>query len=176
MRVEGIIQGRRFHVLINNNSTHNFVNFKSAKKLGSCKMASSSFRVSVANGHWLPYNDRYPSILMDVQGYQFITTLYSLDLQGSNIVLGMQWLRSLGSVIHDWDKLTMEFSSVGRDYFIQGEAPGKLQHSSIHSMQCLVASGVEAFLMQLIETTNVEAEPTQELSQVAVLEKFFERY
>ena len=38
---------------------------------------------------------------MEKQGYHFQTNVYPLDLQGSDIVLGMLWLQSLGKVLHD---------------------------------------------------------------------------
>ena len=50
---------------------------------------------------------------MEIQGYCFETDLYPLDIQGSDVVLGMQWLRSLRVVSHDWENLTIEFYKVG---------------------------------------------------------------
>lgn len=50
---------------------------------------------------------------MEIQGYRFETDLYPLDIQGSDVVLGMQWLRSLRVVSHDWENLTIEFYKVG---------------------------------------------------------------
>ena len=36
--------------------------------------------------------------------------MYPIDLQGLDVVLGIQWLQNLGRVLHDWSKLSMEFS------------------------------------------------------------------
>ena len=63
----------------------------------------------MANSEVLVCEATCPMVPMEIQGYRFETRLYSLDLQGSDAVLGMQWLRSLGRVLHDWEKLTMEF-------------------------------------------------------------------
>ena len=46
----------------------------------------------VANGEQLQCDEIYLSIPMEIQGYQFQTNVYPLDLQGFDIVLGMQWL------------------------------------------------------------------------------------
>ena len=75
----------------------------------------------VANGEWLRYDETYPNVRMEIQGYCFDTNLYPLELRGSDVVLGMQWLQSLGRVTHDWEKLTTEFSYRRKEYFIQGE-------------------------------------------------------
>ena len=39
--------------------------------------------------------------------------MYPIDLQGLDVVLGIEWLQNLGRVLHDWSKLSMEFSVDG---------------------------------------------------------------
>uniref|UniRef100_A0A2N9HQL5 Reverse transcriptase n=1 Tax=Fagus sylvatica TaxID=28930 RepID=A0A2N9HQL5_FAGSY len=154
MRVNGLAHGKKVQVLIDSGSTHNFVNAKYATRLGCHRIEGLVFRVMVANGEWLRCDETYPNVRMEIQGYCFDTNLYPLELQGSDVVLGMQWLRSLGRVAHDWEKLTMEFSNGGKEYFIQGETRKQLQHGSIRSMQRMLASGLEALLMQLVPTED----------------------
>ena len=89
MRVSGLIRGRLVHILINSGSTHNFVNSKFARKLDCCKVPSPTFRVMVANGECLQCDEIYLAVPMEIQGYHFQTNVYPLDLQGSDIVLGM---------------------------------------------------------------------------------------
>jgi predicted aspartyl protease len=96
MTVSGWLHGKKLHILIDSGSTHNFINSKIAKKMGCRTISALTFHVEVANGERLSCNEIYQTIPMDIQGYAFATHLFQLDLQGSNIVLGMQWLRSLG--------------------------------------------------------------------------------
>ena len=93
MCVNGVICGKLVHILINSGSTHNFVNSKFARKLDCCKVPSPTFRVMVANEECLQCDEIYLIVPMEIQGYDFQTNVYPLDLQGSSIVLGMQWLR-----------------------------------------------------------------------------------
>lgn len=44
----------------------------------------------VANGERLQCNEIYKSVPMEIQGYKFHTSMYPLELQGSNVVLGVQ--------------------------------------------------------------------------------------
>ena len=44
---------------------------------------------------------------MKVQGVRVIADLHVLSLVGINVVLGNAWLRSLGRVMHDYEKMTM---------------------------------------------------------------------
>ena len=89
MRMSGLIRGRLVHILIDSGSTHNFVNSKFARKLDSCKVPSPNFQVMVANSECLQCDEIYLAIPMEIQGYHFQTNVYPLDLQGSDIVLGM---------------------------------------------------------------------------------------
>ena len=89
MRVVGTVHGRRLHVLIDSGSTHHFVNVKFAKKMGCDKVAAPAFQVMVANGDRLQCAEIYKSILMEIQGYKFHTNMYPLELQGSDVVLGV---------------------------------------------------------------------------------------
>lgn len=121
MRISGLIDGRRLHILIDSGSTHNFVNSRVAKKLRCRPVTTSAFEVMVANGERLRCDEIFLAVPLEIQGYRFETSMYPLQLQGSDAVLGMQWLQSLGRVIHDWEKLTMEFTVAGQDYVIRGE-------------------------------------------------------
>lgn len=39
---------------------------------------------------------------------------FVLDLEGSNVVLGMQWLKTLGPILTYWSKLNMEIHYRGQ--------------------------------------------------------------
>ena len=85
----------------------------------------------MANGERLWCDEIFLAVPLEIQGYRFETSMYPLQLQGSDAVLGMQWLRSLGRVIHDWEKLTMEFTVAGQDYVIRGETAKKISYGSM---------------------------------------------
>ena len=131
MRVTGLIDGTRLHILIDSRSTHNFVNSRVAKKPRCRPVTASAFEVLVANGERLWCDEIFLAVPLEIQGYRFETSMYPLQLQGSDAVLGMQWLRSLGRVIHDWEKLTMEFTVAGQDYVIRGETAKKISYGSM---------------------------------------------
>ena len=173
MRVCGTTNGKQVHILIDSGSTHNFVNSNFARKLECHSIIAPPFQVQVANGEALRCTAVYQTAV-EIQGYQFTTHLFALDLQGSDAVLGMQWLRSLGRVLHDWENLTMDFTMAGQHYHLSGIPHKQLEHSSLHSMHKLLATGVDAFLMQLVatptssSTTHLSHERATELDQLLV--------
>ena len=96
MRVIGLIRGKKLHILIDSGSTHNFVSLKFTKRMGYYTTPALAFQVMVANGEKLPCEEIYLAVPMDIQGYKFQTNMYPLDLEGSDVVLGIQWLQGLG--------------------------------------------------------------------------------
>ena len=90
--------------------------------------------------------------------------MYSLDLQGSDVVLGIQWLQSLGKVLHDWLNLTMKFWNKEHKFVLQGEHTRKVLHKSLQSISRLATNGLKFYVNQVdSEPTNITPhKPTQE--------------
>lgn len=45
-----------------------------------------------------------------------ICNLYILRLHGSDVILGVQWLKTMGTIIWNFEELTMAFTHQGRQY------------------------------------------------------------
>ncbi|KAG6420575.1 hypothetical protein SASPL_117109 [Salvia splendens] len=58
--------------------------------------------------------------MVDLQGHLFQIDLHLLDFHGPNIILGMEWLESLGRVTHDYVEHTMEFSRADSFVVLRG--------------------------------------------------------
>ena len=97
--------------------------------------------------------------------------MHPLDLQGSDVVLRMQWLQSLGKVLDDWLNLTMEFWNKDHKFVLQGEHTRKVLHESLQSISRLATNGLKFYVMQVdSESTNITPhKPTQE--QATMLEE-----
>ena len=175
MRVTGLIKGRRLYILIDSGSTHNFVGRKFSKRMECCKAPTAAFQVMVANGERLQCEEVYQAVPVEIQGFQFRTNMYPLDLQGSDLVLGMQWLQGLGKVLHDWSNLTMEFWSTDKKYVLQGEKTSKVTHGSIQSIQKLLANGVESYVLTINKSTeNAKVDSAQ--VQTRELKELLQKY
>ena len=48
------------------------------------------------------------------------TNFLALPLQGCDIVLGIQWLKTLGPIVWDFQALTMQFKVNGRQVILHG--------------------------------------------------------
>ncbi|KAH7565427.1 hypothetical protein JRO89_XS09G0205300 [Xanthoceras sorbifolium] len=57
---------------------------------------------------------------VSIQGFQFQLDFYLLPVSGCDIVLGAEWLQSLGVILWDFSKLTMQFSWKGHNVQLSG--------------------------------------------------------
>lgn len=55
------------------------------------------------------------NVLATIQGFQFHLDFFLLPVSGYDIVLGTEWLHSLGFILYDFSKLTMQFSWKGQN-------------------------------------------------------------
>ena len=65
-------------------------------------MVHESIKVKVANGDEIVSLGKCKNTKVKLQGYTFVVDLYILPLAGCDIVLGIQWLRTLGPILWDF--------------------------------------------------------------------------
>lgn len=101
MRVTVQLGKKPVHVLIDSGSAHNFLDVHMAKKLG-CKMVSVGLmKVDVVNGDNIACVAMTKGLEWSLQGTKFVTDVLILPLGSCDMVLGVQWLETLGEI--KWD-------------------------------------------------------------------------
>uniref|UniRef100_A0A2N9FC87 RNA-directed DNA polymerase n=1 Tax=Fagus sylvatica TaxID=28930 RepID=A0A2N9FC87_FAGSY len=152
MRVNSKIKQQRAVVLLDTGSTHNFLDWKLAKNLKLTIDTSKTFKVKVANGAVINTKGEIKGLLVEVQGHQFLIDFSLLDLGGSGVVLGTQWLRTLGVISWDFEQLKMGFTHQGKEVLLQGMQTGK---SSIQgSKEFARKSPAQGLLLQVSQLTE----------------------
>ena len=63
----------------------------------------------VGNGHELECYQWFREVLLRVQGQELWVNFHVLSLCGTNLVLYVEWLKSLGLVLTDYNDLNMKF-------------------------------------------------------------------
>ncbi|XP_042980015.1 uncharacterized protein LOC122310203 [Carya illinoinensis] len=109
MRVMAWIGKFEITLLVDSGSTHNFINANIVTKVGLKPSTIEPFEVKVANGDKLRCEGLVREVKMNVQGVRIVADLHVLSLVGLDVVLGNAWLKGVGKVVHDYDKMTMEF-------------------------------------------------------------------
>ncbi|CAA0808261.1 Unknown protein, partial [Striga hermonthica] len=114
MRLPAWVKDRRVVVLVDNGSSHNFINADLSQKLRLPTTKIEPFEVRVANGERLQCSESFRRVPIKFQGVTIKADLYALPLVGPDVVLGIQWLEGLGKVTTDYRTGIMEFNSEGR--------------------------------------------------------------
>jgi len=77
----------------------------------------------VGNGNVFECDFVCPSISLVIQGHLFPMDLFNLPITGTDIVLGIQWLKALEAVTTDYSYLTMTFSYLGQLVTLNANVP-----------------------------------------------------
>lgn len=92
-RVTGAINGYAVQIMVDSGATHNFIQTKVAHFLNrTLQPTSSPLRVMVGNEEFLPCTTFCPKAQITLASLEFPIDLYPLDLSGTDVVLGVQWL------------------------------------------------------------------------------------
>ncbi|KAG8480509.1 hypothetical protein CXB51_024639 [Gossypium anomalum] len=151
-------------VLVDSGSMHNFIDFKVAKRLQLAIEPRSTLRVMVANGVRLSTQGLCRDVSWEAQGYKFFTDFLVLSVKGFDLVLGTQWLLSLGPIVWDFSNLTMQFQHMGLNCILHGILPSSLQIVSSHQLsKCLnlVGNGPCPMLLAFCDQTAITLQPVQ---------------
>nr|GMD05953.1 Transposon Ty3-G Gag-Pol polyprotein [Ipomoea batatas] len=162
LRLTGNIKGSSCLVLIDSGSTHNFITPAIVERLQLPTKSIKPFQVYIGNGDTLGCQHVCPGVEVCMQGLTFAVDLHVLRIVGPDVVLGVQWLQSLGSVTHDYSKMTMEFHMGSTIVTLKGDSSLNNQPISFNQLQAMVTNGAIQTLYEIhhINTTN-STEPAQ---------------
>jgi hypothetical protein len=85
-----------------------------ARRVGLNVSKYKPIRVNITNGSRLWSEGSRSDVKLLIQGDQFITHVYVIQLEGCDIVLGIQWLKSLRPILWDFSALIMKFQQGGK--------------------------------------------------------------
>lgn len=168
MRVTGQFNGQPLNILVDTGSTHNFLDTNTAKQMGCQLKQTYPLQVSIPGSNNLISRQECKGFVWQMQGEMFQTDVMLLPLGGCEMVLGMQWLSTLGDVLCNFLKLRMHFVHKGKKVVITGTSQPMIKwmdgkklskevnvgHAGLYSMAVCVypTSGLQAEC----KSTNVE--------------------
>ncbi|XP_073352309.1 uncharacterized protein [Aegilops tauschii subsp. strangulata] len=107
------IHGELLVALVDTGSTHNFLPEATMRRLAPAD-GREQLRVTVANGNRLRCHGLARDVPITVGGEHFSITCAGIDLGCFDFILGVDFLRTLGPILWDFDALTMTFWRLGR--------------------------------------------------------------
>ena len=98
--------------MIDSSSTHNFIHFKTTKELNCFLYPTPKFQVMVSNGGTINYSGNYKYVLN--------SPILSIPMGGVDVVLGVQWLQSLGLINFNFQEIFLNFFWEGKEFELRG--------------------------------------------------------
>jgi len=104
-------------------------------------------------------------VCLQIGDYHLKSHMFAIDMGGCDIVLGVDWLRTLGPILMDFKDLTMQFDPEGHQYKFQGITTGSPKIISSHRMENMLRKGHYSVITQIhgIQATKT---PLQDLQSI----------
>eukprot|EP00253_Pinus_taeda_P009120 PITA_09120 len=120
IKIEGHIKKKKVIVLIDSGSTHNFIHCKIAKELNCFLYLAPKCQVMFASGGTINSSGKCHNIKLSMGDYVLNSLMLSIPMRGIDVVLGVQWLQSLGTIAFNFQELFMKFSTDGKEVELRG--------------------------------------------------------
>jgi hypothetical protein len=116
----------------------------------------------IANGGSMKCGGRCENVCLQIGDYHLKSHMFAIDMGGCDIVLGADWLRTLGPTLMDFKALTMQFDQEGHQYKFQGITAGSPEVISSHRMEKMLKKGHSGVIAQLHAIQATETPPVSE--------------
>jgi hypothetical protein len=116
LKLIGYIKHWKVIILVDSGSTHNFIHRCIAQETHCYIHAVNNFQIMIANGGSMKCGGHCENVCLQIGDYHLKSHMFAIDMGGCDIVLGADWLRTLGPILMDFKELTMQFDQEGHQY------------------------------------------------------------
>jgi hypothetical protein len=114
--------------------------------------------MAVADGYTMKCLDMVSYLEVKLGKYTLIYTFYVVDLLDIDVVLGVQWLYSMGEIGFNYQTLTMNFKdSSGLRVVLRGMSIGEPRAVSTKRMEWIFHHGDVAYATKCLITTQKDS-------------------
>lgn len=113
-KIQGVVQNNSVLVLIDCGSSHSFISQEVVQKLRLMVEDTPSYIMELGDGHRVKCKGKCSKLSLLLQGMEIKQDFYLFTLQGVDLVLGLDWLSSLGEVKTNFGKLELTLSRDGK--------------------------------------------------------------
>lgn len=181
MKVRGLHGKKILYILIDSGATHNFMDPVMAEKLGCLVHPPNMTRVAVADGGKLRVRWRLEQFQWRFQNTTFQQDMMLIPLGNFDMVLGVQWLSTLGPITWGFSQLEMQFKINNKRVVLHGIKEGNLNEVKATKMDKLQNEQAQISMIyvhqaELREEVEVCALEGQGQNIVPELHKLLENY
>jgi hypothetical protein len=168
------IKHRKVIILVDSGSTHNFIHRHIAQETHCYIHVINNFQIMIANGGSMKCGGHCENVRLQIGDYHLKSHMFAIDMGGCDIVLGADWIRTLGPILMDFKELTMQFDQEGHQYKFQDITVSSPEIISSHRIKKLLKKGHSGVIAQLhaiqaIETPSMPRDLQSILSKQQVV-------
>jgi hypothetical protein len=117
------------------------------------------FHVAIADGNTVECLDRVPDLEIKLVNYTVRDTFYVIDLSDTDVVLGAQWMITLGKTTNNYQTLEMGFrDSDEKRVVLRGMSTRAPRTVSAMRMERIFRHGEVAYAAECLITTREDSE------------------
>ena len=155
MKLKGRMGKEEVVILIDSGASHNFVSEKLMRKMGVTLTETASYEVLVAGGVRVRGKGVVEGIDLQVQGYTIKTSYLPLELGIADVILGVQWLDTLGETRFNWKQQWMKLKVEGKLIKLVGDLS---LHTAAVSLKAIWKAMEQEGEGMLVEYGGLQAE------------------
>ncbi|XP_019084456.1 PREDICTED: uncharacterized protein K02A2.6-like [Camelina sativa] len=174
MKLRGNVQGEEVVVMIDSGATHNFISKAMAHRLGIVPRGTTGYGVRMGNSVMVRGSGVCQCVRLQLPGYTLITSFLPLELGEANVILGLQWLESLGDTRVNWREQRMAFMMGGEGVTLLRDPSLKNSAISFKALWKTVQQDGEGLFVEYagIQASTEESEEGAPIYYRALLEEF----
>jgi hypothetical protein len=111
--MRGVLQGHKVSVLIDGGTSHNFIDSTLLKRRHIPTIEFEGFKVEVVGGINMACDRYIPGMKLTLGRHELVQDVYVMDLLDTNIILGVQWISTLGPITTNYKIMEMSFIEEG---------------------------------------------------------------
>ena len=149
-------------------STHNFASDRWMKKLGLTTQCIKEFPVVVASDKPVIIDKKCEQLRWKFKDHEFVGDFLVLPGSHFGVILGTQWLKTLGEIRWNCKSLTMKFEHARKTVKLVGEQQGRQHQGATIVMNCILPKAMLLSISVLEtqqETSHLETTLTEQQQQ-----------
>ncbi|KAL1201002.1 putative mitochondrial protein [Cardamine amara subsp. amara] len=145
----GTIGKVKIVVMLDSGATHNFINPSVVAKSKLRATHNKSMTIRLGTGITTTGSATCQKVPFVLQGVEYTADFIVLDLGDTDIILGIQWLRTLGKCGMDWETHELSFSYNGALVTLFGDPSFIDKRTSLQSLQPSANYNAELFQLEV---------------------------
>lgn len=134
-KMRGVLRKQSVVVMLDSGATHNFISPALLTRAHLKTSTSPGLEIVLGTGVSVQSSGVCENVEVMIQGAKFTTSFIVLELGKVDVILGVQWLRTLGKCEIDWEKHEYSFWHEGKQVTLVGDPSLHAPQSSLKTMQ-----------------------------------------